>query len=125
LTACRFSLILNRVVEYSHEPLDVIFAALSDPTRRAILAALGKRPATVSEIARPFPVSLNAISKHLMVLESAGLIHREKVGREHRCSLEAAPLQRATLWLECYRQFWEVRLEALERHVLSNKKQRQ
>jgi DNA-binding transcriptional ArsR family regulator len=111
------------VVEYSSEALDTVFAALSDPTRRAILTALRKSPGTVSEIARPFPVSLNAISKHLMVLESAGLIHREKHGREHRCSLRAKPLRRAAGWLDHYRQFWEIRLDALEEHILAKKKE--
>jgi len=113
------------VVEHHAQSLDAVFAALSDGTRRAILATLQKRPATVTEIARPFPVSLNAISKHLMVLEEAGLIRREKVGRERRCSLEAEPLRRATLWLDHYRQFWEARLDALERHVIAKRKQRQ
>jgi DNA-binding transcriptional ArsR family regulator len=111
------------VVEYSSRGLDAVFAALSDPTRRAILASLSRSPATVTRIARPFPVSLNAVSKHLMVLEQAGLIRRAKIGRERRCSLEVKPLRRAANWLDHYRQFWEVRLDALERHILAKKKQ--
>ena len=109
------------MVEYwRSSELDHIFAALADPTRRAILQALARRPATINEIAKPFSVSLNAISKHVMVLERAGLLRREVHGREHVCRLQARPLEDATAWLEHYRQFWEVRLDALERYV-SNK----
>jgi DNA-binding transcriptional ArsR family regulator len=97
--------------------LDRVFAAIADPTRRAILGALSRKPATITEIARPFPVSLNAISKHVMVLERAGLIQREVVGREHRCSLRVRPLRDAAEWLDHHRAFWEARLDALERHL--------
>jgi DNA-binding transcriptional ArsR family regulator len=114
--------IFNRVVEHHIEALDRVFAAISDPTRRAILAALAQEPATVTEIARPFPVSLNAISKHILVLERAGLVKREVVGREHRCRLDPAPLRKASAWLEHYRKFWDLRLDALERHLISQKK---
>jgi DNA-binding transcriptional ArsR family regulator len=105
------------MVEYSASSLDQVFAAVADPTRRAILQALSERPATIGEIARPFSVSLNAVSKHVMVLERAGLLRREVHGREHVCRLQARPLEDATAWLEHYRQFWEVRLDALERYV--------
>ena len=108
------------MVEYLPSSLDQVFAAVADPTRRAILQALSERPATIGEIARPFSVSLNAVSKHVMVLERAGLLRREVHGREHVCRLQARPLEDATAWLEHYRQFWEVRLDALERYV-SNK----
>src|SRR5438270_561343 len=91
-------------------------------SRRAIVAALAQKPATVGQIAAPFPVSLNAVSKHIMVLERAGLIEREVVGREHRCQLKPEPLRQATEWLEHYRRFWDVRLDALERHILEKKK---
>ena len=97
--------------------LDSIFSALADPTRRAILQVLARRPATIKEIARPFPVSLNAISKHLMVLERAGLLRREIIGREHHCRIEGSPFRDANAWLEHYRQFWELRLDALEVYV--------
>ncbi len=107
----------NHMVEHSGDALDLVFSAVADPTRRAILQALSRRPATIGEIARPFPVSLNAVSKHVMVLERAGLVRREVHGREHLCRLEAHPLEDATAWLENYRQFWEVRLDALERYV--------
>ena len=109
------------MVEYSRSAeLDRVFSALADPTRRAILRRLTHSPGTINEIAKPFRVSLNAISKHLMVLERAGLLRREIKGREHHCWIEPRPLREADEWLEHYRQFWEVRLDALERYV-SNK----
>ena len=107
----------NHMVEYSQEQLNSVFSAVADPTRRAILRALAKKPATITQIAKPFPVSLNAISKHVMVLEGAGLIRREIQGREHLCRLEPRPLRDATAWLDHYRQFWDVRLDALESYV--------
>jgi DNA-binding transcriptional ArsR family regulator len=106
------------MVEHSPSAeLDRIFSALADSTRRAILRALTPRPATINEIARPFPVSLNAVSKHVMVLERAGLLRREIRGREHYCSIEPRPLREAEEWLEHYRQFWEQRMDALEAYV--------
>jgi DNA-binding transcriptional ArsR family regulator len=124
LTRLAIRSIFNRMVEYSAGPgkLDLVFAAVSDPTRRAILAQLRRKPSTVTELARPFPVSLNAVSKHVMVLERAGLIRREIRGREHHCALVAKPLQEATEWLQHYRRFWEVRLDALEEFIVSKKK---
>jgi len=113
------------MVEYSGETLDRVFSAVADPTRRAILAGLARKPATVTEIAAPFEVSLNAISKHILVLERAGLVERQVVGREHRCRLNPAPLRNASAWLEHYRRFWDVRLDALEQHILSKKKKRE
>ena len=97
--------------------LDGVFSALGDPTRRAILQVLAERPATITEIAKPFPVSLNTISKHVMVLERVGLVRREIRGREHRCFIDPRPLREADAWLEHYRQFWEQRLDALEAYV--------
>src|SRR5437867_11525484 len=81
-------MILNRMVEYQ---LDTVFAALADPTRRAILARLAHGDARVTELAAPMPMSLNAVSKHLRVLEEAGLVRRTVAGREHRLALDAAP----------------------------------
>jgi DNA-binding transcriptional ArsR family regulator len=111
------------MVEYTAS-LDRVFAALADPTRRAIISDLRRRPATLTDIARPFPVSFNAISKHVMVLERAGLIERDIRGREHFCSLRAKPLAEADRWLEHYREFWTARLDALERHLQSKKRRR-
>lgn len=107
----------NRMVEYQQEALNRVFSAVADPTRRSILESLAQRPATITEIAKPFRVSLNAVSKHIMVLERAGLLRREIQGREHVCSLEPDPLRDATAWLDHYRQFWDLRLDALERYV--------
>jgi DNA-binding transcriptional ArsR family regulator len=97
--------------------LDCVFFALADPTRRAILHSLTRHPATINEIARPFPVSLNAVSKHVMVLERAGLLRRQVRGREHHCQIDARPLHQANAWLERYREFWDQRLDALEAYV--------
>jgi DNA-binding transcriptional ArsR family regulator len=110
------------MVEYRSAMLDHVFAAVADPTRRAILATLSRKRATIGEIARPFPVSLNAISKHIKTLERAGLIRREVVGRKHYCRLEPGPLRQATAWLDRQRAFWEPRLDALERHLAATRK---
>jgi DNA-binding transcriptional ArsR family regulator len=109
------------VVEHSASAeLDRIFSALADPTRRAILESLTRRPSTINEIAHPFPVSLNAVSKHIRVLERAGLLRREIKGRKHYCWIEPSPLREADQWLHHYRQFWEQRLDALEAYVARN-----
>ena len=97
--------------------LDHVFFALADPTRRAILRTLARRTATIKEIAEPFSVSLNAISKHVMVLERAGLIRREIRGREHYCWIETRPLHEVNRWLEYYGRFWEERMDTLENYV--------
>jgi DNA-binding transcriptional ArsR family regulator len=105
------------MVKYSPQHLDVIFSALSDPTRRAILQRLTYGEATVTELAKPFEMSLPAISKHIRVLEHAGLVTREKDGREHYLRLVAAPMKDAASWLENYRQFWEGQFDALGRYL--------
>ena len=110
------------MVEYKSDALNRVFSAVADPTRRAILQKLAGRSATVTEIARCFPVSLNAISKHLRVLEGAGLIDRKVVGRQHHCRLNATPLEDAAAWLAHYRAFWQTRLDALESFVVNQKK---
>jgi DNA-binding transcriptional ArsR family regulator len=97
-------------------PLDATFAALADPTRRAILARLAQSEASVSELAKPFAMSQPAISKHLKVLEKAGLISRGRDAQRRPCRIEAQPLADANAWLEGYRQMWEAnfgRLDAL------------
>lgn len=104
----------NRMVKYAGPDLDAIFHALADPTRRALLARLMDGPSRVTELAEPFDTSLPAVSKHLRVLEHAGLLRREVQGREHRCSLEPAPLKQAADWIAFYQRFWETRLEALD-----------
>ncbi|WP_371781602.1 ArsR/SmtB family transcription factor [Streptosporangium subroseum] len=97
--------------------LSMIFAALADPTRRAILARLAEGDATVSELAEPFSISLPAISRHLKVLENAGLISRSRSAQWRSSSLEAAPLREVTAWMEPYRRFWDVNLDRLDAHL--------
>lgn len=94
--------------------LDATFAALADPTRRAILARLATGEATVNELAHPFAMSQPAISKHLKVLERAGLIHRGRDAQRRPCRIEAAPLKEANAWIERYRSIWEGNYERLD-----------
>jgi DNA-binding transcriptional ArsR family regulator len=101
------------MVKYSEAPLDTTFAALSDVTRRGILARLVQGETSVSELAAPYKMSLPAVSKHLRVLEGAGLVTRHKDGRVHRCRLVAEPMKDAAEWIERYRQFWEHQFDAL------------
>lgn len=102
------------MVNYSTAALDATFSALSDPTRRAILSQLASGERSVTELAEPFDVSLPAISKHLRVLERAGLVRQEKEGRIRRCRLSAEPLRDADDWLENYRRFWAERFQRLD-----------
>lgn len=110
------------MVKYNDSQLDKVFHALSDSTRRAILARLATGDALVTEIAEPFDMSLPAISKHLGVLEKAGLLQRHKDGRIRRCELNAAPLETASDWIRFYRGFWEAQLDSLNRYLDKNKK---
>ena len=93
------------------------FAALADPTRRAILSSLRRGSATVSELAQPHRMSLPAVMKHLRILESAGLVRQHKLGRVRHCRLVAAPLEEADRWIAHYRSFWENQLESLDRYL--------
>jgi DNA-binding transcriptional ArsR family regulator len=113
------------MVHRSPASLDGVFGAIADPTRRAILEYLGHDSARVTDIAKKFPVSLNAVSKHLIVLERAGLVRREVRGRDHICKLNARPLRDASAWIEEVRAFWETRLDAFERHVAARRKKPQ
>jgi len=97
--------------------LDDTYAALADPTRRAILARLRGRPARVTELAAPFDISLAAVSKHIRVLEEAGLVRRRIRGRDHLLALDPGPLRRASEWIEPFRAFWSLRLDALEAYL--------
>ncbi len=96
------------------ERLDAVFHALADPTRRGILGALTRGPRTIGELARPYPVSLAAVSKHVKVLERARLVRRRVRGREHVCTLDPAALAGARDWIERQERFWNERLDALE-----------
>lgn len=103
--------------------LDAIYGALADSTRRAILAHLAESEATVGELAEPFSISRPAISKHLRVLERAGLVERTPEGRISRCRLDAGPMKEAADWIEQYRQFWEGHLDRLVEHFKKKEKQ--
>ena len=100
-----------------NDPLTLTFAALADPTRRAMLARLAQGPATVKELAEPFAISLPAISKHLKVLEHAGLIERGREAQWRPARLQAGPLRDASLWLESYRRNWEESFDRLEEYL--------
>ena len=99
------------------DPLSKTFAALADPTRRALLERLAQGEATVNELAAPFDMSLQAVSKHLKVLEGAGLISRGKDRQWRPARLEGRPLEQAVTWLGTYRQFWEKSFDALDEHL--------
>lgn len=99
------------------DPFDATFAALADPTRRAILARLASGEATVNELAAPFAMTQPSISKHLKVLERAGLISRGRVAQTRPCRLEAAALQRVAHWIEGYRHLWEESFDRLDAHL--------
>lgn len=104
----------NHMVEYNAE-LDTVFHALGDATRRQMLRELTKGARTVGELAEPYAMSLAAVSKHIVVLEGAGLVRKERRGRTQVCRLQARPLARACHWLAFYERFWSTRLDALER----------
>lgn len=108
--------------DISTEQLDAVFGALADPTRRSILARLREGSLTISALAEPYDVSLNAISKHVKTLEKAGLIRREIRGREHTCELDAERLGEASAWLDYYAEFWGGRIDALEKHLTKKRK---
>lgn len=105
------------MVNYQGPSLDSVFAALADPTRRAILARLAHRECSGTALAEPFNVSLPAISKQLGVLERAGLLVREKDGKVRQCRLDAGPMREAARWINSYRHFWETRLDSLATYL--------
>src|ERR1051326_5830681 len=105
------------MVKYSSRTLNYTFAALADPTRRRILAHLAQGDQRVTHLARPHAMSLPAISKHLRVLEKAGLLRRRRYGRVHQMQLDAKPLKQAAEWVEEYRRFWEESLDRLAEYL--------
>jgi DNA-binding transcriptional ArsR family regulator len=105
------------------DTLSITFSALADPTRRAILARLATGPATVKELSEPFPISGPAISRHLRVLESAGLIARSRDAQTRPCSLEAAPLEAVAEWSEKYRRFWDASFDRLDVYLQQMKQE--
>ncbi len=112
------------MVTYNRQ-LDLTFGALADPIRREILARLAEGNATVGVLARPFDVSRPAISKHLRVLERAGLVQRTRDGRLSRCGLDAEPMREAAEWVERYRRYWEVQLNSLSCYLENEETQRE
>jgi DNA-binding transcriptional ArsR family regulator len=102
------------MVDKSPERLDAVFRALADPTRRAMLLDLARQPRTVGELAAPFDISLAGASKHIQMLERAGLIRREVQGRVHTCRLDARPLHAGAEWIRHYERFWNQKLDTLE-----------
>lgn len=116
LTTLLLPSILNNMLKYSAS-LDGMFHALADPTRRAMVERLSRGPATVSELAQPFSVSLPAVVQHLQVLEASGLVRSTKVGRVRTCQLEPQALKQAELWINERRKVWEQRLDRLGEYL--------
>ena len=107
-------IILNHMVQYSRSRLDASFAALSDATRRGVLEQLGRGDASITDLAEKFHMTLTGMKKHVGVLEQAGLVRTEKVGRVRTCKLGPRRLQEETAWLERYRQLWDARFDELD-----------
>jgi DNA-binding transcriptional ArsR family regulator len=106
------------------DKLGRVLAAVSDPTRRAIVDRLARGPARVTDVAAPFAISLNAVSKHVKVLETAGVVRRARRGREHMLQLNAEPLQQVARWAHRYSRFWSDRLDRLETFFASKERGR-
>ena len=102
--------------------LNAVFAAVADATRRSILDRLREGPLTVTELAGPYAMSLNAVSKHIKTLEGAGLLRREIHGREHLCRLNASRMEEAMAWMSYYAGFWGERVEALDEYLIAKRK---
>lgn len=111
------SYILNHMVQYSSARLDASFSALSDATRRGVLEQLGREDASITDLAEKFHMTLTGMKKHVGVLEEAGLVTTEKVGRVRTCKLGPRRLEDETAWMERYRQLWDARFDELERVV--------
>jgi DNA-binding transcriptional ArsR family regulator len=116
--------ILNYMVQYTNATLDASFAALSDVTRRGVLEQLGRAEASITDLAEKFDMTLTGMKKHIGVLEQAGLVITEKVGRVRTCKVGPHRLEEATAWLEKYRQLWAARFDELDR-VIEELKQRE
>lgn len=113
-------IIINSVVNYNQRHLDLAFGALAHPIRRGILARLSVGEATIAELAKPFRVSAPAITKHMRILEEAGLLSRRRRGREHHCRLEQRRMREAQEWIATHRRFWNEKLDALGRYLEEN-----
>ncbi len=113
------------MVNNQSEQLDAVFHALSDPTRRAMISRLAEAPCGITELAAPFDMTLAAVSKHIKVLEAAGLVRRNIQGRNHTCELDARPMLGGIEWLRHYEQFWNQRLDALTAALLAEDQAKQ
>ena len=109
--------ILNHMVQYFRTGVDASFAALSDPTRRGVLEQLGRADASITDLAETFRMTLTGMKKHVGVLERAGLVITQKVGRVRTCKLGVRRLEEEAAWLESYRQLWDARFDALDKLV--------
>jgi DNA-binding transcriptional ArsR family regulator len=109
-----------RMKDHIDPSLDRVYGAIADPTRRAILSVLARGEANVGTLVHRFPISFNGVSKHIKVLERAGLVERTIQGREHRLRIQARPLRGAAHWIDGYREFWDARLDALEAVLVPN-----
>ena len=105
--------VVDNAVDPSSDPLDRVFFALSDPVRRAILNRLGEEPLLVSELAAPFEISLQAVSRHIQVLVRAGLVQQERSGRISRCNLVVGPIYAAAVWINHYSKYWQAQFDTL------------
>jgi DNA-binding transcriptional ArsR family regulator len=108
------------MVNYNQHRLDLAFGALAHPIRRGIIARLSTGEATIAQLAKPFKVSAPAISRHMKILEDAGLLSRTKIGRAHHCRLERRRMKEAQNWIEEHRKFWNGKLDALELYLKEN-----
>jgi len=114
--------ILNHMVQYLRTPLDTSFAALSDSTRRGVLRQLGRADASITDLAEKFHMTLTGMKKHVGVLEQAGLVTTEKIGRVRTCKLGPRRLEDETAWIESYRELWALRFDALDEVILELKR---
>jgi len=118
------SLAVQHREEIGADSLDAVFFALSDPVRRAILDRLDHAPLLVSELAEPFDISLQAVSRHIQVLVRAGLVTQARTGRISRCSLDAEPLAEAAAWINRYAKYWQAQFDTLARHLIELEKEK-
>ena len=105
------------MVNYNEEQMSAVFMALADATRRGMITRLSEGPATIGELGRPYAISKPAVTRHVKVLERAGLVSRKKDGRIHRCKLNPAPMKTAEDWIEKHRKFWEASLDSLASYL--------
>ena len=121
----RLAVIVNHMVQHLRNRLDTSFAALSDPTRRGVLERLGRADASITELAEKFDMTLTGMKKHVAVLEQAGLVTTQKLGRVRTCTLGARRLEEEMAWIERYRQLWAARFEELDKVVEELKRKEQ